>query len=36
MNMNNIIHIIQHTTRTATVLLLALLTAQTAGASEGK
>ncbi len=33
--MNNIIHIIQHTARTATVLLLALLTAQTAGAEEG-
>ena len=30
--MNNIIHIIQHTARTATVLLLALLTAQTARA----
>ena len=30
--MNNIIHIIQHTARTATVLLLALLTAQTAWA----
>ena len=30
--MNNIIHIIQHTARAATVLLLALLTAQTAGA----
>ena len=32
--MNNIIHIIQHTARTATVLLLALLTAQTAGAQS--
>ncbi len=30
--MNNIIHRIQHTARAATVLLLALLTAQTAGA----
>ena len=34
--MDKIIHIIQHTARAATVLLLALLTAQTAGASEGK
>ena len=33
--MNNIIHIIRHTARAATVLLLALLTAQTAGAEEG-
>ena len=32
--MNNIIHIIQHTARTATVLLLALLTAQTAWAQD--
>ncbi|MBQ9560408.1 MAG: InlB B-repeat-containing protein, partial [Bacteroidaceae bacterium] len=32
--MNNIIHIIQHTARAATVLLLALLTAQTAWAQE--
>ena len=32
--MNNIIHIIRHTARVATVLLLALLTAQTAGAQE--
>ena len=32
--MNNIIHIIQHTARTATVLLLALLTAQTAWATD--
>ncbi|MBR3514009.1 MAG: hypothetical protein IKO12_06290, partial [Bacteroidaceae bacterium] len=32
--MNNIIHIIQHTARTATVLLLALLTAQTAAATD--
>ena len=31
---HNIIHIIQHTARAATVLLLALLTAQTAGATE--
>ena len=31
--MNNIIHIIRHTARAATVLLLALLTAQTAGAT---
>jgi len=35
MNMNNIINNIRHTARTATVLLLALLTAQTAGAEEG-
>ena len=32
--MNNIIHIIRHTARAATVLLLALLTAQTAGAQS--
>ena len=32
--MNNIIHIIRHTARAATVLLLALLTAQTAGAQD--
>ena len=32
--MNNIIHTIQHTARAATVLLLALLTAQTAGATD--
>ena len=32
--MNNIIHIIRHTARTATVLLLALLTAQTAAATD--
>lgn len=34
MNMNYIIHIIRHTARTATVLLLALLAAQTAGATD--
>ena len=33
--MNNIINNIRHTARAATVLLLALLTAQTAGAEEG-
>ena len=32
--MNNIIHIIRHTARAATVLLLALLTAQTAGGDK--
>ena len=32
--MNNIIHIIRHTARAATVLLLALLTAQTAAATR--
>ena len=32
--MNNIIHIIRHTARAATMLLLALLTAQTAGAED--
>ena len=32
--MNNIIHIIRHTARTATVLLLALLNAQTAAATD--
>ena len=32
--MNNIIHIIRHSARAATVLLLALFTAQTAGAQE--
>ena len=32
--MNNIIHIIRHTARAATVLLLALLTAQTAWAAD--
>ena len=34
MNMNRIIHIIQHTARTATVLLLALLTTVTARATD--
>jgi hypothetical protein len=33
--MNNIIHTIRHAARAATVLLLALLAAQTAGAWSG-